>query len=213
VIGYRISRPHASAPADYIDVTRAAYEGGAVLYRGRTSSFDSFPGLRQEVEDFADATAGGRILEVGVGSGRDLELLAQRSVVFPFDLARHFLELLSRPLRVQGNMLELPYRDGCFDAVWCSATLLHLTRVDARVALQEVRRVLIPHGLAAISVRVGVGQGWRQTQEMGPRWFTFFQPTTLVALCTSSDLKVEHQWVRHVGERAWLTVLARRRNQ
>jgi SAM-dependent methyltransferase len=49
-----------------------------------------------------------------------------------------------------GSILDLPYDDRCFDAVWCANTMQYLSEDDVHLALKEFRRVVRPGGLIAI---------------------------------------------------------------
>jgi len=54
------------------------------------------------------------------------------------------------PAFVRGNGLALPFADDSFDAVICSEVLEHVP--DYEAVLEEIRRVLRPGGLLAVSV-------------------------------------------------------------
>lgn len=58
---------------------------------------------------------------------------------------------LATPLNVHvGSILDLPFADNDFDAVWCSNTLQYLTDAEVSVALGEFHRVVRPGGLVAL---------------------------------------------------------------
>jgi SAM-dependent methyltransferase len=125
---------------------------------------------------------GDLVLDLGCGEGRHaLEALQRRNVeVVATDLnladlktarTRHAaLGTESQKLYpVVANALRLPYPDQCFDRVICAEVLEHLP--DYQGALAEMRRVLKPGGLLAISVpRFGpewicwkLARGYRET--------------------------------------------------
>ncbi|MDI6102691.1 methyltransferase domain-containing protein [Actinoplanes sp. NEAU-A12] len=96
--------------------------------------------------------AAGDVLEVAVGTGRNLDF-------YPGDVRLTGLELspamlavarrraagLGRPIALhEGDAQALPYRDASFDTVVCVLSLCAIT--DAGVALAEMRRVLRPGG-------------------------------------------------------------------
>ncbi|WP_034833240.1 class I SAM-dependent methyltransferase [Endozoicomonas numazuensis] len=51
---------------------------------------------------------------------------------------------------IQGNALELPFEDNTFDKIMCSEVLEHIP--DYQGVLAEIKRVLKPDGLLAVSV-------------------------------------------------------------
>ena len=50
---------------------------------------------------------------------------------------------------VRGNLMELPFADGCFEVIACFEAIEHVA--DPLAALDELRRVLVPDGVLTIS--------------------------------------------------------------
>ena len=94
--------------------------------------------------------SGQRVLNVGMGGGL-FERFCRRIGVSVFSLDPDWLSLRSH---LQGNSLqlitgkleELPFRGKTFDAVVVSEVLEHLTPQVTLLALQEIRRILVPDG-------------------------------------------------------------------
>jgi ubiquinone/menaquinone biosynthesis C-methylase UbiE len=90
--------------------------------------------------------AKGRVLEVGAGTGLNLEHyppgLDELVLTEPEEpMARRLEQKLNRPAKVvRASAEELPFEDGSFDTVVC--TLALCTIPDPRRALAEFRRVL-----------------------------------------------------------------------
>ncbi|WP_327133584.1 methyltransferase domain-containing protein [Streptomyces sp. NBC_01343] len=107
---------------------------------------------------------GWHVLDAGCGSGaflpRICELVGARGRVSALDLAPENVERAAGRLRDhpaaaplvarQGSVLDLPYADGMFDAVWCSNTTQYLDDAELARALAELRRVTRPGGLVAV---------------------------------------------------------------
>ena len=114
---------------------------------------------------------GWAVLDAGAGSGSYLpllsELLGGEGVIHAVDLAeenvaamRSLLE--ETPLQcpvevVLGSVLELPFADASFDAVWCANTVQYFQPEDWPAIVAEFRRVLKPGGLVAIKEFDDVG--------------------------------------------------------
>lgn len=100
----------------------------------------------------------GRVLEVGVGTGRiGLPLRAAGVDVFGLDLSlpmlRRLVEKAAGPAPVvQGDATRLPFRDGSFGAAF-AVHVLHLIP-RWRTAVRELVRVVRPGGTILVS------QGW-----------------------------------------------------
>jgi ubiquinone/menaquinone biosynthesis C-methylase UbiE len=106
--------------------------------------------------------ARGRVLEIGVGSGRNLPLYGSAREVLALEPAPPLIAMARRATGVtvpvtfvEGSAEAIPIDDAAVDTVVTTWTLCSIPRVDA--ALGEVRRVLRPggrllfveHGLAA----------------------------------------------------------------
>lgn len=108
--------------------------------------------------EFLQPKAGERILDCGCGMGfylRTLSTLCDASYTGldgnaeTLGFARQALAGRGIPL-VRGDVLRLPYADGSFDKVLLSEVLEHLS--DDRQGLAELRRVLRPGGILALTV-------------------------------------------------------------
>lgn len=96
--------------------------------------------------------AHGRTLEVGVGTGRGLELYPEGTDLTGVDLSRGMLDLArARAERLgveadlrEGDAQDLPFPDASFDTVVCALSLCSVQDVERAVA--EMHRVLRPGG-------------------------------------------------------------------
>ena len=107
---------------------------------------------------------GWHVLDAGCGSGSFLPLIAD--IVGPdgaltaVDLAPENVEVADSRLRkwdlpcatriLEASILELPFEDDSFDAVWCANVTQYLTDDELVQAIAEFRRVTRPGGLIAI---------------------------------------------------------------
>jgi SAM-dependent methyltransferase len=139
--------------------------------------YDESRGIPPEVEEQAadrvEAAVGraGRLLEVGVGTGRvALPLHRRGRDVVGIDLSGPMLERyrakaaaagLPPPPLLRGDATRLPLRDACMVAV-LEVHVLHLVP-DWELALAEARRVLVPGGVVLI------GRGGSHRGAEGPR--------------------------------------------
>ena len=109
------------------------------------------------------AGVGGRVLEIGFGTGLNLQHY-DRSAVERLDVvdpaegmhARARARVAASPLEVHSHVLgaeRLPFDDDCFDAVVCTFTLC--TIPDPVQAAVEVRRVLRPGAALHVLEHVG----------------------------------------------------------
>ncbi|MFA7209106.1 MAG: methyltransferase domain-containing protein [Parcubacteria group bacterium] len=105
----------------------------------------------------------GSVLDIGCAFGRDTDFFASNKYVTTgIDLSQKMIDkarssVPDAKFHVM-NMLDLNFKNKSFDGVWCSATLLHLNKVDALKALKEMKRVLKASGVLYINLKKGSGE-------------------------------------------------------
>jgi len=124
----------------------------------------------------ASERKGGRILEVGVGTGISLPYYARTSRVFGIDLSEPMLEKARQRVAEMGltqveglavmDAERMAFADASFDVV--VAQYVVNTVPNAEAALDEFARVLKPGGEIVLINRVGAEAGPRLVFE---RWF------------------------------------------
>jgi SAM-dependent methyltransferase len=104
---------------------------------------------------------GATVLELGMGPGKDLDLLGKCFQATGSDNAKPFLDGYRR-LHPQADLLELDAvdldTDRTFDAIYSNKVLYHLTRDQLRASLSNQARVLGPGGIAIHSLWYGEGE-------------------------------------------------------
>ncbi len=193
----------------------AAYDAVAVTYAELNALMpEALVGLGQRA--LARAGAGARVLDVGCGAGRDMAWFeaqkGQEARVVGVDRSAGMLRLARRHVRgglARMDMRALAFSAATFDIVWCIAVLLHLPKADAPLALTEMRRVLRPGGVLALSLQVGSGEGWERGPYPGvSRFFARYTPDEVEALLTGAAFTVLQRGVDEARDRRWLSVLA-----
>ena len=124
-------------------------EGTHWWFAGRRRIISSF--VEEICREFKDRTP--RILDVGCGTGANLELLGQFGDAEGVDVSMDALAFCrARGLQNvrHGAAEKLPYRDGSFDLVTALDVVEHLD--DDVAGLREMRRVLRPEGRALLFV-------------------------------------------------------------
>jgi len=100
---------------------------------------------------------GSKVLDVGCGNGRALQLLKDKNASYIGIDNSDKLIKEARAMGVNasvkshflvGDILNLPFKDNEFDVLLCIAVLHHIPSKELRYkAMQEMRRVLKPHGI------------------------------------------------------------------
>lgn len=149
--------------------TLAFYAAEAPVY---TASGQS--GVSRHLDRFLDRLSdGAEILELGCGGGRDAaHMIVRGFAVDPTDgvaeVAAKAEARIGRPVRVM-RFGELA--DVCrYDAIWASASLLHVPRADLPDVLARIHRALKPGGLHFASYK----GGGREGRDRCGRYFNYF---------------------------------------
>jgi SAM-dependent methyltransferase len=137
----------------------------------------------------------GPVGDLGCGPGRDgiwLSTAHGRRVVALDASAGMLAELVRRRggtavEPVQGDLCALPLADGALAGAWVCASLLHLTREEATVALGEVRHALQVGGALFAGVQIGPDDELRK----GDRFFTRWTPASFAATVERAGLVVD----------------------
>lgn len=130
------------------------------FWGGKEAVDEIYPSSPRVVEAVAAALAisGGRVLEIGAGTGRDTAALARlghRAVALDYAdeslalVASVAPELIGRGI-VRGDAFHLPFADGVFDAVFHQGVLEHFGNPSAFLA--ENLRVTAAGGLLVVDV-------------------------------------------------------------
>jgi len=136
-------------------------------------------GVSRHLDRFLDRLpAGADILELGCGGGHDAaRMMARGFAVDPTDgvteIAAKAQAQIGRPARVM-RFGELD-ADRRYDAIWASASLLHVPRRDLPGVIARIRRALRPGGLHFASYKGGDAEG----RDRFGRYFNYLARTEL----------------------------------
>ena len=144
-----------------------------------------FKAMQPEYEEqlrWVKLEPGWHVLDAGCGSGSYLplmtELVGSDGQVSAIDLAPESIRTVQTraeqsgwraPVSARvGSILDLPYEDDSFDAVWSANTTMYLTDDELDTMLAEYRRVTRPGGLIALKAYDGTAE---QVQPSTPTLF------------------------------------------
>ena len=153
-----------------------------------------------------------RILDLGCGSGRDSRyFLDQGYKVTSVDGSVALCAIASKETGQKVLLKtfdQIDYKEE-FDAVWASASLLHVKKSDMAEIYGRVRRALVEGGIFFVSYKLGTGE----TEEEG-RHFSYYSEEDVDTLFgPESGFRVLEYWISEdtiPGREGlqWLNILA-----
>jgi len=160
--------------------TIAAYQAAAATYAAGTTAVPE--SVARDLDDFAGRVAGGRVLEIGSGPGRDArELEARGLVVRRTDITPAFVELM-RADGFDADLLDPLVDDlgGPWDGVWINAVLMHVAREEVPVLFARLHAATRAGGTMYLSLQEGDGASWIARGHVADaRHFTFWREQPL----------------------------------
>lgn len=108
--------------------------------------------------------SGGKILDVGCGSGRDLKFFKECGFdVVGMDASEEMVKLSSEYSREKTLLLNFDQIDFYeeFDGIWCSASLLHIPSEQLLSIMEKILKALKPNGIWFFSFISGEFEGYR----------------------------------------------------
>ena len=196
--------------SDPLSKTRDTYDQIAAAFLANTRDRSEICGW---FDCFASAlSAGALVLDLGAGPGLDAAELRRRGLEpICMDLSLGMLRAgvceFPGP-RVQSDLRSLPFSSCSVCGVWANASLLHLSKTEARLALREIRRVLRPSGILLVSLKRGRGAAWESECYGRPRWFQYWSDRELDSALQAVGFSLKAAWVDEAPRDTWLVRLA-----
>lgn len=174
---------------------------------------------KEEFDRFSLCLRGRTVLEIGAGGGRDAALfLREKYSYLGIDASRGLLKVARRnnPTGTfrQMNLFRMTFPAHSFDGVWTMATLLHVPRRRLPKVLQSIHRLLVPHGVLAVSIKEKerVDEAIIEQNKYGgvSRFFAFYRKTEFLRLLRAAGFHVIKSWRKREDKNIWLSFVARR---
>lgn len=143
------------------------YDGNVKKFIADTANVE-FGALQKTFADMLPE--GGRILDLGCGSGRDS--LAFLKAGFAVDAVDGSVQMVKAASELTGlpvvHALFADYEpEGLYDGIWACSSLLHVPAAELADVIAKYARALVPGGAFYLSFKLGVHDGMRNG-----RWFT-----------------------------------------
>lgn len=159
----------------------------------------------KKIRTFSKKIQGKKVLDLGCGPGQDSYLFAELGFdVIGLDFSKEMIrraktlkKIKNSPLFMVGDMKKLSkyFADNTFDAVWASASLVHLDYGEVMDTLHGIHTVSKKNAKIFISLKMGIGEKLVTENKYGKtisRKFTLWTKESFSKLLFSSNWEREH---------------------
>lgn len=182
---------------DYLNETIDLYNSLADSYAKQ--ALDHGPVMQRKL--FASLiTKGGKILDVGCGSGRDSTFFSEEGFkVIGLDISEKLLEIarVAAPKAkfYSADMRHLSFEKEMFDGIWSCASIVHIKHKEIPDVLKGFYSMLKSGGVLYIHAKKGEGESYIEEPSMPgkKRFYSFFTAPLLKKYCEEagfSDIEV-----------------------
>lgn len=139
--------------------TRLNYEQGFEWHIQKSLNYN----VERFIDIFVKHLPGKKILEIGVGAGRDIKHFQKRGInVDGIDYSQRFLEHCKRQFPklslIWGDIRTIDLPREYYGGIWAFASLLNMPKTDLKKLLPKLRNSLKKEGALFISVKEGEGE-------------------------------------------------------
>lgn len=149
-----------SSELDYREITRRSYDATASSYQDNTLKIEP----EVKMADFlSHLTPGATILDLGCGPGRDAAYFVSKNYrVIGIDISPQMIALAKKSVPqasfIISDIESLNLKNNSVDAIWASASLLHVSKQAMPGVLDSLYRTLKPGGILYVSMKKGSGE-------------------------------------------------------
>lgn len=165
-----------------MDKTISYYNENALDYFEKTFGLDNSLNQKMFLREVSKAGYNNpKMLDVGCGACRDTYFFGQNGIqVCPIDAADELASIVKERLGINiqvMNMSDISFAEE-FELVWASASILHLSKEDAKEVMVKCHNALKTNGLFYISVKA------RQDEDFsdGERYFSYYEKDELAEI-------------------------------
>ncbi|MBU2639865.1 MAG: class I SAM-dependent methyltransferase, partial [Nanoarchaeota archaeon] len=159
----------------------------------------------------------GKILDLGCGSGRDVQYFIDYSLdAMGIDASEKLIEEGKR--RVPTGKFEvmditkLNFEDGIFDGVWAQDSISYVSKDELGGVLKKVNSILKSNGMFFVSVRKGSGEKTVKHEKVGEEeiFTTFFTKEELEEYLKKNGFEIMNSYIQEGEDYKWVNIFAKK---
>jgi SAM-dependent methyltransferase len=183
---------------EYKTITRESYDTIATAYNENKVKLSP----EQKAKAFVSyLPQHAKILDIGCGPGRDAKYFTELGFhVTGIDISEKMIELAHQNVPAASfevmDTEEMQFQPASFDAVWASASLLHVPKDKFVNVLKQIRNIVKDDGTIYISMKQGDGEALEDDARYdgAQKFWSYYQKEELLSCVQEAGLSViEHQ--------------------
>ena len=198
----------------YIEDVSAFYNNNADNYFEKTKNIDMYEAYNKFLQYIP---AGGHILDVGCGSGRDLRYFKNNNYVPEgLDISKSICKIAEKYSGCKvynDNILTINSSDfDKYDGVWACASLLHIKYTQLPLALDKISNLLNSNGYVYLSFKHG-NKEYKNNKNL--QYTDMSSVKMIVLLAKYKTFKIIEEFYTSDGlarEKDWYNVILQKRN-
>ncbi len=171
-----------------------------------------------QLTKFISMLPGKKILDVGSGSGRDVEyFLNEGYKPIGIDSSEEMIKESKKRIKKKlvfkkMDFRKLKFNKESFDGVWSMFSLIHTPRDEITGVLKGFSKVLVKKGVLFLAVKEGEGKKKVKTPNFGgnSRTFVCFTEKEMITYLEDAGFEIITSEVNGINEDKWLEIFSRK---
>lgn len=205
---------------DAKDITMQSYDASAQAYATHTGKIDSKTKTSLFLSHLGPSS---HILDVGCGPGHDAEYFVSCGHhVIGIDFSQELITLAKQRVPQATfhvtDMEEISFAEESFDAIWASASLLHIPKKSFAQLLCTFNRIIRPNGIIYISLKKGIGEVLEPDERYDgiQKFWAYYSQEELINYLTNAGFELleteTYEKANDYQTHSWISVICKRRN-
>jgi ubiquinone/menaquinone biosynthesis C-methylase UbiE len=171
-----------------------------------------------QLTKFSSMLPGKRILDVGSGSGRDVEYFLQEGYsALGIDISEGMLKEAKKRVTKKSvfkkmDFRKLKFKNESFDGIWSMLSLVHTPRKEIIKVLGGFNKVLVKRGVLFLALKEGEGEKEVKDSHYKnePRTFVYFKEKEMRDYLEEAGFEIITSEINESENTKWLEIFARK---
>ena len=180
--------------------------------------------MAQDIKKFIhEMPQGAKLIDLGCGVGydaRDFKSIRNDLQIIGIDTSKEMLkkfqEITNGITSVQENMMNVYFEKESINGVWMNASILHLSKEEARTLLQRILTWLKPGGCLYLQVKEGEGEKEIPASKYGrgdlSRFYSFYKDDEISNILSTIGYNISEVKTESRRGETWIKIFSRKQS-